>query len=58
MLHYVSKGECTAYSVKAACDEDNYVSFNFGEYRIHFNRNDFKEFCKRFVKGDKNVPLL
>jgi hypothetical protein len=61
-LWMIDKGECQIYSPD--CNgfkvHDPYVSINFGKYRIHLNKQDFTEFCKKFLydRSGGNVPLL
>ena len=65
-LYPVASGECKVYvpiGEKGSNPADDYISFNFGKYRIHFNVNDFQDFCNKFLKlmynrGRNNVSLL
>ena len=53
-LQFVGKGACVAYVpvVTKGSAHEPYVSFNFGAYRIHINKEDFSLFCKKFIKSD------
>ena len=61
-LWMIDSGTCQIYSPDGSKLKvhDPYVSINFGEYRIHLNKEDFTNFCKKFLydRSSGNVSLL
>lgn len=49
-LQWLGEGECTAYSPEARNGGKEYVSLNFGEIRIHVDKDDFEKYCRHFLK--------
>jgi len=47
-LKCVGRGACIAY-VPVMASGEPYVSFNFGNYRIHINKKDFEIFCRKYI---------
>jgi hypothetical protein len=61
LLSLVGSGECTVYSpVPKNPTIEEYVSLNFGQLRVHLNKKDFTEFCKKYLAKNltEEVKLL
>lgn len=50
LLQWLGDGICEAYSPVSKNGKNEYVSFNFGEIRIHIDKDDFERYCRHFLE--------
>ena len=51
VLYPIGQGECGAYIPVNDDGSGAYLSLNFGEYSIHFDKQDFLNLCKQALNS-------